>query len=125
MAYGGSAMKVAKAVGDAASGGMILLSHSTFLALVSHLAELPGAPQAVFSGESDLGLGPDAVSYSLYQLIHRELQHRMGYAAPLRNIPLTQIGTEDAPTGFCAISFMHVASASMLGCWGPQSILLI
>ncbi|KAG2484543.1 hypothetical protein HYH03_016678 [Edaphochlamys debaryana] len=112
MAYGGTAMKVAKAVGDAASGGMILLSHSTFLALVSQFADLPGTPQAIFSAESDLGLG--AESYSLYQLVHRELAQRLGYAAPLRNIPLTQLGTEDAPTGACAISFMHVASASML-----------
>ncbi|GLI67737.1 hypothetical protein VaNZ11_011988 [Volvox africanus] len=114
MAYGGTAMKVVKAVGDAAAGGMILMSQSTFQALVSIMMDLPGSPQAIFSGESDLDLGSDAANYCLYQLVHRELVQRIGYSAPLRNIPLTQLGTEDAPTGFCAISFMHVASASML-----------
>ncbi|EFJ45840.1 hypothetical protein VOLCADRAFT_118195 [Volvox carteri f. nagariensis] len=97
MAYGGTAMKVAKAVGDAAAGGMILMSQPTFQALVPVMLELPGSPQAVFSGESDLDLGTDSAHYCLYQLVHREL-----------------LGTEDAPTGACAISFMHVASASML-----------
>ncbi|GIL68615.1 hypothetical protein Vafri_21869 [Volvox africanus] len=114
MAYGGTAMKVVKAVGDAAAGGMILVSQSTFQALVSIMVDLPGSPQAIFSGESDLDLGSDAAHYCLYQLVHRELVQRIGYSAPLRNISLTQLGTEDAPTGFCAISFMHVASASML-----------
>ncbi|GIL86397.1 hypothetical protein Vretifemale_14724, partial [Volvox reticuliferus] len=114
MAYGGTAMKVVKAVGDAAAGGMILMSQSTFQALVSVMMDLPGSPQAIFSGESDLDLGSDAAHYCLYQLVHRELVQRIGYSAPLRNISLTQLGTEDAPTGFCAISFMHVASASML-----------
>jgi hypothetical protein len=45
MAYSGTAMKVARAVGDAAAGGMILMSQSTFQALVSMLMELPGMPQ--------------------------------------------------------------------------------
>ncbi|GFR50076.1 hypothetical protein Agub_g12220 [Astrephomene gubernaculifera] len=117
MAYGGVALKVAKAVADAAAGGMVLMSHSTFQALQGgSMAELPGSPQAVFSGESDLGLSlaPEHPRYCLYQLVHRDLLQRLGYAAPLRNIPLSQMGTEDAPTGYCAISFMHVASASML-----------
>ncbi len=81
----------------------------------------PAPPQAVFSGESDLGQGPGSAPMSLYQLVHPHLAQRVGYCAPLRNIPLLQLGTEEAPTGFVAISFMHVASASMLGgycMWG-------
>eukprot|EP00198_Chlamydomonas_reinhardtii_P005062 XP_001694398.1 predicted protein [Chlamydomonas reinhardtii] len=140
--------------------GISTATDVTFNPTTSHMA------YAVFSGESDLGLGPGGDRYSLYQLVHRELSlplavlpamlpplsvlapghlrremaqslialqvarqlashgsdvragsRRSSWSIVSPGMPACSachLGTEAAPTGFCAISFMHVASASML-----------
>ncbi|GFR50127.1 hypothetical protein Agub_g12278, partial [Astrephomene gubernaculifera] len=153
MAYSGLPLKTAKAVGDCAAGGSVLLSNTTFSLVAPHLAELPGHAQALYCGDAQVGgwvgkeddrciphpnrpdvvlagcpgtprtppccpdLAPAAPQIelsirSLYMLVGREQQPRLGYLPPLRNLRLLQHGNLEAPTGTVAICFMTVAGAT-------------
>ncbi|GLI67730.1 hypothetical protein VaNZ11_011931 [Volvox africanus] len=108
MAYSGMPLKIAKAVGDSAAGGSVLLSNTTFNLLHPHLSDLPGNPEAHYCGDTQIEL----VIRSLYMLVAKDQHPRLGYLAPLRNLRFLQTGNLDAPVGTVAICFMMLFGAT-------------
>ncbi|GIL86420.1 hypothetical protein Vretimale_11650 [Volvox reticuliferus] len=108
MAYSGMPLKIAKAVGDSAAGGSVLLSNTTFNLLHPHLSDLPGHPEAHYCGDTQIEL----IIRSLYMLVARDQHPRLGYLAPLRNLRFLQTGNLDAPVGTVAICFMMLFGAT-------------
>ncbi|KAF5830915.1 hypothetical protein DUNSADRAFT_13847 [Dunaliella salina] len=105
--YYGPAMAAAKAVVDAAQGGMVLISPETFQQTPSKL--LREKILIASMGEHVLGKGQEQICMQLYQVLPRQLVHRAAQLGPVRSIQQLSHGFLEAPSNRAAICFMTVS----------------
>jgi len=116
--YSGPAMAAAKAVVDAAQGGMVLISPETFQQIPAKL--LRKKLLVASMGEHMLGKGQEQVCMQLYQVLPRELVHRAPHLGPVRSIHQLSHGFLEAPSNSAAICFMSVSYLKALELWNPD-----
>uniref|UniRef100_A0A7S3R8N7 Guanylate cyclase domain-containing protein n=1 Tax=Dunaliella tertiolecta TaxID=3047 RepID=A0A7S3R8N7_DUNTE len=115
--YSGPTMAAAKAVVDAAQGGMVLISSRTFQQVPAKL--LHGQMLFAFMGEHVLK-GEKKMHMQLYQVLPRQLVHRAAQLGPVRSIQQLSQGFLEAPSNSAAICFMTVSYLKALEAWNPD-----
>ncbi|KAF5830917.1 hypothetical protein DUNSADRAFT_13849 [Dunaliella salina] len=116
--YSGPAMAAAKAVVDAAQGGMVLISPETFQQIPAKL--LREKILVASMGEHKLGKGQGQICLQLYQVLPRQLVHRAAQLGPVRSIQQLSHGFLEAPSNRAAICFMTVSYLKALEQWNPD-----
>ncbi|GFH17596.1 guanylate cyclase domain-containing protein, partial [Haematococcus lacustris] len=111
--YGGALMAAAKAIQDAAQGGMVLATSSTFKQLS---VESLGSELLVISmGEHVLKAGEEAVQ--VYHLLNQALSHRAFHLGAVRSVAQSSLGILQAPYGQAAVCFMNAVGVGILEAW--------
>ncbi|KAF5828909.1 nucleotide cyclase [Dunaliella salina] len=113
MHYTGRSLGYAKAISDAACGGMILLGNDTHERLSMH--SLLEHVMTLHLGEHMLC--KDAPVMSLHQIIARPLMGRLLLLAPISSIRQHGLGVLDAPAGVVTVAFMSVVNEGALMNW--------
>ncbi|GFH22495.1 guanylate cyclase domain-containing protein [Haematococcus lacustris] len=113
--YGGALMAAAKAIQDAAQGGMVLTTSSTFkqLSVESLVSEL----LVISMGEHVLKAGEEAVQ--VYHLLNQALSHRAFHLGAVRSVAQSSLGMLQAPYGQAAVCFMNAVGVGILEAWNP------
>ncbi|KAG1676736.1 hypothetical protein FOA52_005025 [Chlamydomonas sp. UWO 241] len=111
--FGGTPLALAKAVGDAGAGGMVLLTKETCERL---------HPERALKGILVLAMGEHALKDELghvimYQAIDRSLVPRLAAFEPLRGLSELQAGAMDAPVGTVTIAFANMIGLATLRAW--------
>ncbi|KAJ9509342.1 hypothetical protein QJQ45_001777 [Haematococcus lacustris] len=113
--YGGALMAAAKAIQDAAQGGMVLATSSTFKQLS---VESLGSELLVISmGEHVLKAGEEAVQ--VYHLLNQALSYRAFHLGAVRSVAQSSLGMLQAPYGQAAVCFMNAVGVGILEAWNP------
>ncbi|KAL6764314.1 nucleotide cyclase [Haematococcus lacustris] len=113
--YGGVLMAAAKAIQDAAQGGMVLATSSTFKQLS---VESLGSELLVISmGEHVLKAGEEAVQ--VYHLLNQALSYRAFHLGAVRSVAQSSLGMLQAPYGQAAVCFMNAVGVGILEAWNP------
>ncbi|GIL42590.1 hypothetical protein Vafri_567, partial [Volvox africanus] len=122
--YSGAALETAKAVCDAAQGGMVLLSHSAFEQLA------PGRAGGVSSGREPphvvLYMGshiikPDPQPQDLYLAQSRELLARVAFLGPVRSSEQVEPGVLERPLGEVSMGVVRVVGLDTLMAWHKET----
>ncbi|KAL6764304.1 nucleotide cyclase [Haematococcus lacustris] len=109
--YGGALMAAAKAIQDAAQGGMVLATSSTFKQLsVESLGLL-----VISMGEHVLKAGEEAVQ--VYHLLNQALSYRAFHLGAVRSVAQSSLGMLQAPYGQAAVCFMNAVGVGILEAW--------
>ncbi|KAG2431588.1 hypothetical protein HYH02_013281 [Chlamydomonas schloesseri] len=117
--YGGKSLKAAKAVCDAAQGGMVLLTGETFRQMTAAEDDEPASTVVVlhmgdfWPGPQDESAWPaEALPLPLYSALLPPLAGRLPLLGP------AAAGTLEAPVvGRVAVVFMHAVGHSVLKAW--------
>jgi len=115
--YSGETIRLARAVCEAAHGGMVLLSEETYKKLP--LERLWDRYLVLHVGEHRLvheGLPP----LNLYHALNRTLEGRLAYLGPVRTSSQLDPGVLDAPVGCVTVAFMNVVGAQTLLSWNAD-----
>ncbi|KAG2501549.1 hypothetical protein HYH03_000056 [Edaphochlamys debaryana] len=113
MQYSGEILQYAKSVGDAAAGGMILLSEATYRRLP--MERLWDKAMVMHVGEYKLK--DDLPVLPLYQVTGRRLMGRLGYLSGMRFKEQLSKGVFTAPLGAVAMAFTGVVGVPTLLAW--------
>ncbi|KAG1676531.1 hypothetical protein FOA52_000074 [Chlamydomonas sp. UWO 241] len=108
--FTGAPLALAKAVGDAGAGGMVLLTHNTFERLRPHRAL---SDVLVLCMGEHLFKDDSRDSVCLYQAIERPLVPRLAAFEPMRNLETLQLGGMDAPLGNVTIAFVNIVGMAL------------
>ncbi|KAG1659792.1 hypothetical protein FOA52_015893 [Chlamydomonas sp. UWO 241] len=114
MVVGGAPLQLAKAVGDAGAGGMVLMTQETFERL---------HPDRARNGVIMLALGEHGLTDNslgtvcVYQAIEQSLAPRLAAFEPLRGLSEMETGTMDAPIGTITIAFSNMVGLTTLQAW--------
>ncbi|KAG1668809.1 hypothetical protein FOA52_004903 [Chlamydomonas sp. UWO 241] len=111
--FGGMPLALAKAVGDAGAGGMVLMTIETFERLHPERA-LKGI---LVLAMGEFGLKDDLGPVRMYQAIERSLVPRLAVFEPLRGLKETKTGVMGAPIGTVAIAFVNMVGLATLQAW--------
>ena len=121
---GGEPLALAKGVGDAGQGGMVILSQACFQRLQHHQAssgasKLWGAngnkPLLLCMGEHQLKDESLGGRVTLYQAISADLISRLAFFGPLRTFGCSgELGVLDAPLGHVTVVFASLVGVSTL-----------
>ncbi|KAG1669631.1 hypothetical protein FOA52_010791 [Chlamydomonas sp. UWO 241] len=112
--FGGAPLAIAKAVGDAGAGGMVLMTKQTFERL---------HPDRALKGVLALAMGQhttkdDTLGHvCVYQAIERPLVARLAVFQPLRGLSTMETGVMDAPVGTVTIAFANMVGLATLQAW--------
>ncbi|KAF5841267.1 nucleotide cyclase, partial [Dunaliella salina] len=115
--YTGATMAAAKAIVDAAQGGMVLISPETFQRIPAKL--LQNRLLIASMGEHVLGKGHEQTRMQLYQVLALQLVHRAAQLGPVRSVSQLSHGFLEAPCNNAAICFMNVSYLTALEMWNP------
>ncbi|KAG1678413.1 hypothetical protein FOA52_015180 [Chlamydomonas sp. UWO 241] len=110
---GGMPLALAKAVGDAGAGGMVLLTQESFERVQPDRA-LKGV-LVLALGEH--GLKDDLGTVCVYQAIERSLVPRLAAFEPMRGLSEIETGVMDAPIGTVTIAFANMVGLTTLQTW--------
>ncbi|KAL6764315.1 hypothetical protein V8C86DRAFT_2479502 [Haematococcus lacustris] len=113
--YGGALMAAAKTIQDAAQGGMVLATSSTFKQL--SVESLGSELLVVSMGEHVLKAGEEAVQ--VYHLLNQALSHRAFHLGAVRSVVQSSLGMLQAPYGQAAVCFMNAVGVGILEAWNP------
>ncbi|KAJ9524357.1 hypothetical protein QJQ45_008547 [Haematococcus lacustris] len=113
--YGGALMAAAKAIQDAAQGGMVLATSSTFKQL--SVESLSSELLVISMGEHVLKAGEEAVQ--VYHLLNQALSHRAFHLGDVRSVAQSSLGILQAPYGQAAVCFMNAVGVGILEAWNP------
>ncbi|EFJ49433.1 guanylyl and adenylyl cyclase family member, partial [Volvox carteri f. nagariensis] len=116
MQYSGEILQYAKAVSDAAAGGMILLSEATYRRLP--MERLWDKAMVMHVGEYKLK--DDLPVLSLYQVTGRRLMGRLGYLSGMRFKEQLSKGVYSAPLGAVAMAYVGIVGTSELLAWNES-----
>ncbi|KAG1668893.1 hypothetical protein FOA52_016062 [Chlamydomonas sp. UWO 241] len=117
MFFTGTPLALAKAVGDAGAGGMILMTQDMFQRINPALA--PNDALLLCMGDhrvKDACLDP----VCLYQAIARPLVPRLAAFEALRDVEKLQLSVLDAPLGNVTIAFVNIVGMSTLQAWNKD-----
>ncbi|KAG1678409.1 hypothetical protein FOA52_015176 [Chlamydomonas sp. UWO 241] len=112
--FGGMPLALAKAIGDAGAGGMVLLTQESFERL---------HPDRALKGVLVLALGEhglkddDLGTVCVYQAIERSLVPRLAAFEPMRGLSEMETGVMDAPIGTVTIAFANMVGLATLQAW--------
>lgn len=115
MQYGGEILQYAKAVGDAAAGGMILLGEATYRLLP--MDRLWDKAMVMHMGEYRLKDSMPVLP--LYQVTGRRLLGRLGHLHAMRYQEQTVMGALSAPLGTVTLASLVFVGMSTLLEWDP------
>ncbi|GLI69213.1 hypothetical protein VaNZ11_013786 [Volvox africanus] len=122
--YSGAALETAKAVCDAAQGGMVLLSHSAFdqLALGRGGGASSGRepPHVVLYMGSHI-IKPDPQPQDLYMAQSRELLARVAFLGPVRSSEQVEPGVLERPLGEVSMGVVRVVGLDTLMAWHKET----
>mmetsp|Transcript_28764 Transcript_28764/g.85064 ORF Transcript_28764/g.85064 Transcript_28764/m.85064 type:complete len:1264 (-) Transcript_28764:2219-6010(-) len=116
--FTGLPLELAKAVGDAGAGGMILLTQGTLECWVMN-----GRATNLLllcMGEYKLKCETGNQSAYIYQAIKQELVPRLVVFPPLRKAMSFQLPVTEAPVGYAHIAFANMVGVSMLQAWNNE-----
>ncbi|GIM12082.1 hypothetical protein Vretimale_15512 [Volvox reticuliferus] len=122
--YSGAALETAKAVCDAAQGGMVLLSRSAFDQLA--LGRAGGAssgrepPHVVLYMGSHI-VKPDPQPQDLYMAQSRELLARLAFLGPVRSSEQVEPGVLERPLGEVSMGVVRVVGLDTLMAWHKET----
>ncbi|KAJ9524753.1 hypothetical protein QJQ45_024359 [Haematococcus lacustris] len=111
--YGGALMAAAKTIQDAAQGGMVLATSSTFKQL--SVESLGSELLVVSMGEHVLKAGEEAVQ--VYHLLNQALSYRAFHLGAVRSVAQSSLGMLQAPYGQAAVCFMNAVGVGILEAW--------
>ncbi|KAL6749501.1 nucleotide cyclase [Haematococcus lacustris] len=113
MQYSGAFLQAAKYVGDAAAGGMVLLSEGTHSRLP--LTEL--WDKAMVLNFGDYVLSDSLPPMTLYQMVGRRLMGRLGHLSVTRCKEVLSKGVQTAPIGMLGCTVVQAVGAKTLLSW--------
>ncbi|KAG2490411.1 hypothetical protein HYH03_011211 [Edaphochlamys debaryana] len=118
MHYSGPCMRLARAVQDAAAGGQVLLSDSTFAQLRQDPGRLSDAVVILHMGQHKLSeRGDDLPPQQVYQAATQKLLGRVTVFPPLKVRSTAAAGVLQAPVGAAAVAFVYTVGAEALLAW--------
>jgi class 3 adenylate cyclase len=112
--YSGEFLNTAKHVGDAAHGGMLMLSEATLGQL--HLVDFESTAAVMAMGEHLL-VSNDAHSTRLFQAVPLALASRLAHFQPPRTAKVLSQSVLAAPVGFVAVAFVNAVGVQSLMAW--------
>ncbi|KAG2490415.1 hypothetical protein HYH03_011215 [Edaphochlamys debaryana] len=118
MHYSGPCMRLARAVQDAAAGGQVLLSDSTFAQLRQDPGQLSKGELVMHMGQHELSTNTEELpAQQVYQALSARLLGRLAMLPPLKVRSTAAAGVLQAPVGAAAVAFVYTVGAEALLAW--------